>query len=160
MNVEQYLMTEFRQNLQAISSFMGQEVFYDPVHIYANPIQSFANTSQFINIGEGIVRSGSVVDNFYYPNAPGRFWVEFSSGFSGSADGSALMSAVSSVDQAAFNVNSQTGLTITGGVTTARPHAVGFFADLSPNIGLGLLGVSSVAGLTISNINLKITKVG
>lgn len=164
MSVDGYLNTEMRQNFRAISSFFNDisQRFYDPVVVYANPVQGFSNSSGFFDISGGIVRDGSVIDSYYYPKASGRYFIEFSGAFQNVAVANGSMS-IQAVTNSTGDLIDPQGLTdyfVSGGVVVSNPSHIGFFADLSPRIGVGFKGVSTVSGLNLSNFNLKITKVG
>lgn len=164
MDLEKFMSGEFRQNMQSIQNFLdgSAKLIYDPIMILGNFTQTVTNATAFFNISTSLIRSGMVKDHFYYPAQAGTYWVEANAAFSnsGTANGTASLQVVSSDTQAAYSAGAQSNYSISGGVVNNYPTSLGFFADLSPNIGLGFIGASSNSSLIISNLNFKITKVG
>lgn len=168
MDPVDYLETEMRQNFRALDTIFSElttianSYLNNQTVLFANPEQGITNTTSFWSLTESLVKNGKVIDDYYYPQVSGRFFIEFSAEFQNIAVANGSMSVFAQFSNPSFIItgNALTFYSVTGGVVNTFPTRVGFFADLSPGLGIGFKGSSSTTGLNLSNFTLKITKVG
>ncbi len=165
MNIEGYLVNEMRQNLRSIDLFMQDQTLFETRDVlFANPDEEANNSTVTFSLDDAVIKSGVVNDNFYYPPS-GKYFVDFHAQFINNRVnnvplGTMNVFAVSSATNDLFSSKAISSYTIQNNVVINNPGRVAFFADLSPNIGIGFRGASLNLGLVIQNFNLKITKVG
>lgn len=167
MDLEKFMTDEFRQNMRSIDIFIESitKRFYDPTLVYGFINKIIENGSDYFPINDlnSLIREGSVKENFFYPNSKGRYWIEANASVknSGVATGSAQVDAIYSDTKLISSIpGSQIYYSIALSAVVNFPSSIGFFADLSPSVGIGFKGASSALNLTISNLKFKIIKVG
>lgn len=162
-NLADYLFKEMRQNWRDLELFMKDtllELSFKTVLFVNNNSESVENNTKTLSLANNVMRSGKITENVYYP-LKGRYFVEMFGLYTNTRANNVPLGFIRLIATNSDGVQqSIVSYEIENNLVESTPGPVGFFCDLSPSLGLSFKGVSNSSGLTLSNITIKITKVG
>lgn len=167
LNPEEYLNTEFRQNIRDLNKFIslvGNLTNYyqnlnNQVFVYGKSATVVENETKNFNINDYVIPYGRFENGFYYPELKGTYFIEYGCGFTNDVP-NAGTATVSVINQLGQTLTSNVSLVYSGSTPTAVQTSAAFFADFTTDSGVAFKGVSSASGHKIQNLFFKITKVG